>query len=497
MDRLSNMGTTAQKLQNIIDSKAAISAAIQTKGGTVPAQLTGYAQAILDLPSGGGSYEMPDWLKEKMRQDEIDKKYYGDNTDTPELTKIKFYGDEMGGWGDADGTLLSNQIVNTPWYHVKMSNLGGGQFNAMSAMPGSMYGFNDNNQVSSNVETLIWMEDDQLSNSANIIRSGTTSTATASTNYCQRIPNVRYINTGSMGSNTSYNTAYPPFRNLSKLETLVFGKGFPGYSGFTGTNEKRKYTGCFTQQWRTPGCTSLKEVITSPRTYLGVSSEQTQNNSSPDWSETQLSSFYIPAERQSYEGMPNNYICPWFFRNATHLKHVHVPGSINEIQYAAFSNVGTSLDGWDSSLPPALSVELGDKAYAEDGTTVLWDGVTKIASRAFQDCSLLYYLELPSSVTSLSGGVNSTAYGRQFYNCGGAIIKDGVEVVPAHFTLDCRKLHNPPSFALGAMENTQCLPSYGKILVKDADYDNWISIMTTNGWTANAAKVVKESDYTQ
>lgn len=49
------MGTTAQKLQNIIDSKAAISAAIEAKGGTVPTELTGYGPAIEALPSGGSS----------------------------------------------------------------------------------------------------------------------------------------------------------------------------------------------------------------------------------------------------------------------------------------------------------------------------------------------------------------------------------------------------------------------------------------------------------
>ena len=52
------MGTTAQKLQNIIDSKAAISAAIEAKGGTVPQELSGYGPAIEALPSGGGSSDL-------------------------------------------------------------------------------------------------------------------------------------------------------------------------------------------------------------------------------------------------------------------------------------------------------------------------------------------------------------------------------------------------------------------------------------------------------
>lgn len=52
------MGTTAQKLQNIIDSKAAISAAIEAKGGTVPQELSGYGPAIEALPSGGGGSDV-------------------------------------------------------------------------------------------------------------------------------------------------------------------------------------------------------------------------------------------------------------------------------------------------------------------------------------------------------------------------------------------------------------------------------------------------------
>ena len=49
------MGTTADKLQYLIDAKSAISAAIEAKGGTVPTELSGYGPAIEALPSGGGS----------------------------------------------------------------------------------------------------------------------------------------------------------------------------------------------------------------------------------------------------------------------------------------------------------------------------------------------------------------------------------------------------------------------------------------------------------
>ena len=56
------MGNIAEKLQNIIDSKAAISAAIEAKGGTVPTELTGYGAAIEALPSGGGSQIFTDYM---------------------------------------------------------------------------------------------------------------------------------------------------------------------------------------------------------------------------------------------------------------------------------------------------------------------------------------------------------------------------------------------------------------------------------------------------
>lgn len=46
------MGTTAQKLQAIVDSKADIADAIEEKGGTVPATLAEYGDAIRALPSG-------------------------------------------------------------------------------------------------------------------------------------------------------------------------------------------------------------------------------------------------------------------------------------------------------------------------------------------------------------------------------------------------------------------------------------------------------------
>ena len=50
------MGTTTDKLQYLIDAKSAISAAIISKGGTVPHELSGYGPAIEALPSGTPNY---------------------------------------------------------------------------------------------------------------------------------------------------------------------------------------------------------------------------------------------------------------------------------------------------------------------------------------------------------------------------------------------------------------------------------------------------------
>ena len=56
------MGTTAQKLQNILNAKNSISAAIELKGGTVPTELTAYGAAIQALPSGGSSEVLQKFL---------------------------------------------------------------------------------------------------------------------------------------------------------------------------------------------------------------------------------------------------------------------------------------------------------------------------------------------------------------------------------------------------------------------------------------------------
>ena len=52
------MGTTAQKLQAILDSKADIASAIEEKGGVVPDKLSDYGDAIRNLPTG--ETEQPD-----------------------------------------------------------------------------------------------------------------------------------------------------------------------------------------------------------------------------------------------------------------------------------------------------------------------------------------------------------------------------------------------------------------------------------------------------
>lgn len=52
------MGTTAEKLQAIVDSKADIGAAITEKGGTVPEKLSEYGNAIRALPSGSEELQL-------------------------------------------------------------------------------------------------------------------------------------------------------------------------------------------------------------------------------------------------------------------------------------------------------------------------------------------------------------------------------------------------------------------------------------------------------
>ena len=108
------MGTTAQKLQAVASSKAAIKAAIEAKGvANVGDVLSTYASKIASIPSGGSSGD-PRW--EVSQQGALSKKsfainwfndltsipanglqyaYYGSNVTSasfPNLTSVENYG---------------------------------------------------------------------------------------------------------------------------------------------------------------------------------------------------------------------------------------------------------------------------------------------------------------------------------------------------------------------------------------------------------------------
>lgn len=80
------MGTTAEKLQNIINAKADIGAAITEKGGTVPAKLIDYGKAIRALPAGAPARQIQagkDWISPTVPPDNsevtaCDSMVYGD-----------------------------------------------------------------------------------------------------------------------------------------------------------------------------------------------------------------------------------------------------------------------------------------------------------------------------------------------------------------------------------------------------------------------------------
>lgn len=472
------MGTTADKLQYLIDAKSSISAAIEAKGGTVPQELSGYGAAIQALPSGGGSSYSEEMASQLRAKNEKIKIFQQELPQELIAVKFKNYSQTY--------TSGTSQIIDTGWTYISgVTSLGDAQFTLIGSLPKALSGLNSVGKVSSDVDALVYYENDVYNDSANRIRSD--GTLTGNTSFAARIPEVRYLDIGCMGGVRTQDGSYSPFKNLSKLETLVFSDNIP-----MNATPKTSRVGDKLPFWNMEGCTSLKDVVLSRKVYLGYYYTQPVSDSqqTPTWTDTKLSSIYISDERISYGGSGghylNDYLGAYFFKGATHLKNLRIPGSIEEICYGALSGMGTSDD---PNEPWELSVELGDIAYKDADGSVLWPGVTKIGSKAFADCTHLLYVVLPSSVTSLSAGVATPYYGGQFENCGSA-------AEPQEFTLDCRKLHNPPSFSMGTgYENITCVPSYGKILVKDADYDNWISVMDANGWTTNAAKVVKESEF--
>ena len=73
------MGTTADKLQYLIDAKNSISAAIEEKGGTVPQELSGYGPAIAALPSGVSNFTTVQYSNESLSS-------YYDTTEIATLT---------------------------------------------------------------------------------------------------------------------------------------------------------------------------------------------------------------------------------------------------------------------------------------------------------------------------------------------------------------------------------------------------------------------------
>lgn len=100
------MGTTAQKLQNIINSKADIGAAITEKGGTVPAKLIDYGKAIRALPAWGTSARQiqagRDWIQATVPPDKTelqsrDGMVYGDGVFLLLDTNGGIYRSEDGG----------------------------------------------------------------------------------------------------------------------------------------------------------------------------------------------------------------------------------------------------------------------------------------------------------------------------------------------------------------------------------------------------------------
>lgn len=85
------MGTTAQKLQNIIDSKAAISAVIATYGGTVPSEFNQYASAIellINPPAATSKFYYNDGTSEDIDiVGDVPTQAYMNNST---ITKIEF-----------------------------------------------------------------------------------------------------------------------------------------------------------------------------------------------------------------------------------------------------------------------------------------------------------------------------------------------------------------------------------------------------------------------
>lgn len=190
------MGTTAQKLNKILETKEAIRTAINNKGGTLTTTDTfaSYPSAIDSLPSGGN-----DWLKE----------YLDETKDASYLFSGKAY---------------TNTRVDTTWYYnltyERLQKIL--SYNTTSNVTNMRGMFNQ----CPNIKTIPQLDTSKVTNMSDMFNNcyGLTNISQLDTSSCTDMSNI-FSNCLNLVTIPQFDTRsvtnmYRMFRNCSKLKTI-------------------------------------------------------------------------------------------------------------------------------------------------------------------------------------------------------------------------------------------------------------------------------------
>lgn len=463
------MGTTAEKLQNIIDAKNSISAAIEAKGGDVPQELSGYGPAIEALPSGGGSSEEPPFRAVNFLDYDGKILYSYTSADflsQAELPALPPNTDLLSSveWNYTYSEITALMDKNEGYCDVGCSRVPKDgstyfmiQINSPSYKTVQLY------YGSSDGSTIDWGDGSAEESVASGNKTSTHQYSPSSypATYLVSVKSSGTIsfpsNIGGFGSNSSSINAIGINGLLKKI---WIGNNFTG-------NIPDK---CFS--W----CCSSETISLPPNRNIATIGSDAFNDC------RSLKAIVLP---KGLTSIGNNG-----FRYSSSLKYPVFPASLTSIGQYAFDSTNNLTRLVFPINITTLSYHIASSAYALNCLQIP-EGVTSLGGENFTVTNCLKRVKLPSTVTS----IGNTAFWSSQIN---AIIMPPAltATIQSNTFASNSQLRlidfssatavAPTSNAYGGVSN-EC-----KIVVPDSLYDDWI---VASNWSNYASKIVKASEY--
>ena len=496
------MGTTADKLQYLIDAKNSISAAIEAKGGTVPTELSGYGPAIAALPSGTPDYTVVQYNSGSLSS-------YYDTTEIATLTNEHIAGIQ---------TVQSMKTANN------VRRIGSSFFQPSSGTNSVLKSF-DGNQLTS-IGGYAFYNCTGLSSinlGEHLIDMG---------NYtfqgCTGLGSIEFPNTLSgIGQQTfqgcsglsatlvipdSVKEIYASaFRYCSNLTDVVIGNGTTNIYGYAFSDSSKLSSVTFGNSLSSfsagvfMNCTGLSSIaFPDSLTVFGGSSGSVVRNCSNlamiDFGYTRTT---VPtmAATNNFANIPANY-------------SIYVPSSLMTTWKSAqnWSSVSSHIHyktlayyDAESATPIAIVGNIGASTIPNKTSLVeliLGDEVTGFESSALQDCAALTYVDLGSTITTIGASAfrNCTSLGSMvvpnsvttignyvFNTCSsmtGIEIGTGVTAIGAGVFAHCVNLE---TIDFGTTRSTiPTLDNANSFLDLNANYKIYVPSALLNNWKAAA-----------